>query len=129
MQLGEFKDLRFHPQKQLFSAANASGVAVFSASLLSFSLADEEKLAFSNDGPGCWPGTGNGIALQPGRRICRLSGRGLVDLSQPDDRGFYLVSTSGLYHYRFPLLQALQISDDVWQEAPLRTPGWERRKA
>lgn len=121
MQLGEFKDLRFHPQKQLFSAANASGVAVFSASLLSFSLAGEEKLAFSNDGTWllAWNGERASLYSPDGTHLQTLREEGLVDLFwQPDDRGFYLVSTSGLYHYRFPLLQALQISDDVWQEAP-----------
>jgi hypothetical protein len=122
MQLGTFTNLQYHPAKGLFSAFNGFDTVVFRTGLLSFMMEGIEHISFAKDGSWILAWNSSAVYLYDakGNRLQTVREDAISDVFwQPDSRGFYLVTKEALYHYTFPLLQPIKVSDNIGQQSPL----------
>jgi len=115
---GEYRNLRYSPENNLFTASNALGVMQFDRTGSVFMLAGEERLGIAPDGLWLigWGGNGARLYSPQGYKLQLLTDQSVSALVwQEDSRGFFLLAHGGLFHYQFPLLQPRLVTPDVWR--------------
>ncbi|HOE34959.1 MAG: hypothetical protein GX415_04775 [Chloroflexi bacterium] len=114
---GEFSHLSYNPQNGLFTASRAGGALLFDRSGIVFSLPGEERLGIAPDERWLigWGANGARLYSPQGLQLQTLAEHAIGALIwQEDSKGFFLLTSGGVFQYQFPLLQPRLVAADVW---------------
>ena len=119
---GQYTGLHWSPEGNTFLVAGAQGIFGVRLDGTIFTLPNEAQVSVSPNNN--WLVAWNNDGLKAGVRLYTPDGSLLQVIGnmavrqviwQAGSRGFYLVSEDGLYQVRFPLLEPVLISEDIYQ--------------
>jgi hypothetical protein len=118
---GEYSNLSWSEVGGMFLVTGKVGVMGIKPDQTSITLVNESRAAFSPNG--AWLVGWNADPANPGIRLYSTSGNYLQTIStdtvwyvtwQSDSKGLFMVTDSGIYQVKFPGLQPILITEDIY---------------